>query len=389
MSERREPDRHRHVYRHVYLHVPFCARRCSYCDFAIAVRREVPAREFADSVRRELAIRHVESAPLRTLYLGGGTPSRLGAEGVQYLLQQLQHVFTLEPDAEVTLEANPEDVTREAVRAWRAAGVNRLSLGVQSFDDRVLTWMHRVHTARGAMEAVEAARAGGLDSFSVDLIFALPSVVQRDWSADLRAALDLEPDHISLYGLTVEPHTPLGKWRARGEVEESPEEVYEAEFLEAHEALDSAGYEHYEVSNYARAGKRAVHNSAYWQGVPYLGLGPSAHGFDGAVRRWNIDAFALWGETVAGGHDPLAGQEQLTIENRLAESVYLGLRTVDGLPMTASERRHLDSWFNAGWLQIVEGTAGSDAPVRVRCTPLGWLRLDRLASDLTALRSRS
>ncbi len=372
-------------YRHLYLHVPFCARRCSYCDFAIAVRREVPWQAFAQTVARECEVRAVgdTSAPLRTVYLGGGTPSRLGARGVGAVLDALRRHVVMEDDAEVTLEANPEDISEEAVRAWRDAGVNRLSIGIQSFDDLVLSWMHRVHDASAARRAVEAARKVGMEAFSLDLIFATPDRLSRNWEHDLEQLVALAPDHVSLYGLTIEPHTPLGRWHERGQEREADEERYEREFLLAHDMLGSAGFEHYEVSNFARPGKRARHNSAYWLGVPYLGLGPSAHGFDGDTRRWNIEAFAAWERTVGTLTDPVGGEEALTDENRIAEAVYLGLRTSDGLLLEAGEYSRVLPWQDAGWITVQESPDGP----RAVCTARGWLRLDALAADLTAFRS--
>ena len=376
---------------HVYVHVPFCTRRCSYCDFAIAVRRNVPVEEYVNALHTECEVRTLSAlvSPLKSLYFGGGTPSRLGASGVASAIATVRQFAVLEANAEVTLEANPEDITPDAVRTWRDAGVNRLSIGIQSFDDRVLQWMHRVHDAEAARHAVSIARDGGIDAFSIDLIFSLPEVLERDWDADLAAALSLDADHVSLYGLTIEPDTPLGKWNARGDVTESPEEHYEADFLKAHEQLTSAGYDHYEVSNFAKPGRRAVHNSAYWRHVPYVGLGPSAHGFDGVRRRWNARHYAEWVRQVGEGEDPVAGDELLDIENRIAEDVYLGLRTTDGLDLSSEEERlRAIAWNRQGWVEFVSLT-GDGLPKRIRCTPLGWLRLDSLAADLTAVRSRS
>ena len=374
----------RTAYRHSYIHVPFCARRCSYCDFAIAVRRTVPWAEYADALAAEWRVRDIKlTEPLNTLYFGGGTPSSLGPEGVQRLMDWARSVASLAPHAEVTLEANPEDINRSSVAAWQRAGINRLSIGIQSFDDRVLSWMHRVHDAEAALKAAQVVRDGGIDKFSIDLIFSLPESLARDWNRDLDIALSLNADHISLYGLTVEPHTPLGRWQARGDVTPAPEENYEAQFLAAHNRLESAGYEHYEVSNFAQPGKRAVHNSAYWHGAPYLGLGPSAHGFDGATRRWNRSAYAEWQQAVGEGRDPLDGSELLTKQNRITETIYLGLRTRDGLEVSLADKPLLDQWVSSGWLEFVNSSDRN----RVRCTPMGWLRLDGLASALTALRS--
>jgi oxygen-independent coproporphyrinogen-3 oxidase len=370
--------------RHVYVHVPFCARRCVYCDFAIAVRRTVPVADYVQAIGRELALRFPtgERWPVETLYFGGGTPSRLGGEGMAKLIGLFAEHVQLEPGAEVTIEANPEDVTVDAVRRWREAGVNRLSLGAQSFDDAVLRWMHRTHDAAAIRAAVERVRTGGIEDLSLDLIFALPNEVQRSWAGDVAAALALQPTHISLYGLTTEPQTALGRWRDRRAVTEVAEERYEEEFLYADEAVRAAGFEHYEVSNFALPGRRAGHNSSYWRAEPYAGVGPGAHEFDGSVRRWNTDAYVEWERRLAAGTDPLAGCETLDEANRAAEMVYLGLRTSDGLRLTGAELVRSQPWVDAGW-----GTVAADG--RLVLTALGWLRLDSLAADLTLIRSRS
>jgi oxygen-independent coproporphyrinogen-3 oxidase len=368
--------------RHVYLHVPFCARRCAYCDFSIAVRRVVPVGDYVEGIARELAIRFAtEPWEAETLYLGGGTPSRLGGEGVARLLDLVRTRVRLTRDAEVTLEANPEDVTPAALAAWRDAGVNRLSLGGQSFDDGVLRWMHRGHDAAAIERAVAQAREAGFAHVSFDLIFALPAALGRDWTRDLDRAVALAPSHLSLYGLTMEPGTPLGRWRDRGDALEAPEEQYEREFLEAHARLTAAGYAHYEVSNFAGSGGPSRHNSAYWRGVAYAGLGPSAHEFDGATRRWNAPAYAEWLRRLREGRDPMEGAETLTEPNRAAETVYLGLRTNAGLALaSAEERERVVRWLEAGWGELSDG--------RLRLTAEGWLRLDALAADLTLVRSR-
>lgn len=368
--------------RHLYIHVPFCARRCAYCDFAIAVRRVVPVEEYVDGVARELAMRvpDGERWEVDTLYLGGGTPSMLGADGVARLLDRVRERVRIAAGAEVTLEANPENITREAARAWRAAGVGRLSVGAQSFDDRALAWMHRTHDAAGIVRAVDEARRGGIEELSLDLIFALPESLGRDWERDVRRTLALDPTHVSLYGLTIEPATPLGRWRDRGAVSEAPEERYESDFLLAHDILGAAGYEHYEVSNYGRPGHRARHNSSYWRHVPYAGIGPAAHSFDGARRRWNAAAYTGWARALAAGSDPVAGEEVLSREDREAERIYLGLRTLDGLEVDDMMARRVLPWIEAGWATM-EGT-------RVRLSATGWLRLDALATDLTLVGSR-
>jgi oxygen-independent coproporphyrinogen-3 oxidase len=376
-------------FEHIYVHVPFCGRRCSYCDFAIAVRKQVPSGEYVAAVLAEVETRGLagSAGPIRSLYFGGGTPSKLDPAELAGLLSGIPRglnvgeLSTIGDAAELTLEANPEDVSAESATAWRRAGFNRVSLGVQSFEPEVLKWMHREHSVDQVAVAVGALRSAGFENISVDLIFALPDTLGRDWTRDLERAIALQPDHVSLYGLTVESHTPLGRWKARGEVDEAPEERYEAEFLEANARLTAEGFEHYEVSNYGRPGKRSVHNSSYWKGVPYLGLGPSAHGFDGQARRWNRSAYADWLRSVQSGADPVEGSEELGAAERIAEAVYLGLRTVDGLSVHQNELTTVTRWIDAGWGTLVGGT--------LRLTPAGWLRLDSIAASLTSLRSPS
>jgi len=363
---------------HLYIHVPFCARRCSYCDFAIAVRREVPSDEFARAVLAEW--RGWQNHPawgaspvVDTIYFGGGTPSRLDPAAVVRLLDRIRADRTVAPDAEITLEANPDDVSTAAARVWRAAGINRVSLGVQSFEPRVLRWMHRTHTAEQVPEAVAMLRDTGIGDLSLDLIFALPRVLERDWAADLDRALALAPDHLSLYGLTVEPHTPLGRWTARAEVRPLDDDAYASEFLTAVALIAAAGLEHYEVSNAALPGRRARHNSAYWRRAPFIGLGPSAHSGFGATRQWNLREWAGYQRAAAAGEPLVAGREDLGPDALRLEERYLGLRTIDGLPAEALPEEVSARWRAAGW------ATGTD---RVRLTPEGWLRLDALVAAL-------
>lgn len=377
--------------RHVYLHVPFCQRRCSYCDFSIAVRQRIPAREYVDVVLRELSLLGVTdpgrkpgdtaAVGLDTIYLGGGTPSLLPPEAISDLLTPLLDAFraTSSRDAvEVTLEANPEDVTLEHATAWRRAGVNRVSLGAQSFDDGVLQWMHRSHDATRIGDAVRALRAAGVDNISLDLIFALPAELRRDWARDLDLACALLPAHLSLYGLTVEERTPLARWISRGATSRPDDERYAEEYLYAHERLARDGYRFYEVSNAGRDGHRSRHNSAYWSGRAYLGLGPAAHSFDGRIRRWNLAAWENYRRAVAAGRPAVEAEEVLTEEQRELERLYLALRTDAGLPLAALCHPLPPSaalWVERGWAEVSEE--------RLVCTPEGWLRLDALIRDLT------
>ena len=366
---------------HLYVHVPFCQRRCSYCDFSIAVRKRIPAKEYVDAILREAD--SIPAAALETIYLGGGTPSLLPAADLGALLDGLGDRFRIPHSPfriEVTLEANPEDVTPDRALAWQAAGVNRVSLGAQSFDDNVLKWMHRSHDAAETKRAVQTLRDGGIDNISLDLIFGLPEELHRDWERDLEIALALRTTHLSLYGLTVEPRTPLDRWISRGATHAPDEERYAEEYLTAHRRLSAAGYEFYEVSNAALPGFRSRHNSAYWSGKPYLGLGPAAHSFDGKTRRWNLRAWEAYRRAIAEGRSPVESEEALTEEQRELEAVYLGLRTVEGLPIAAASPRR--GWTTPpphlaakGWIYEAAG--------RLKCRPEGWLRLDSLVTELT------
>jgi oxygen-independent coproporphyrinogen-3 oxidase len=366
---------------HLYLHVPFCQRRCSYCDFSIAVRKRIPAREYVDSVLTELRSTDpgpaARGGPISTIYFGGGTPSLLPPEAIAQLLRAGDPGPAARGEREVTLEANPEDVTSDAARAWHAAGITRVSLGAQSFDDKVLKWMHRSHDAARIGGAVHALRGAGIENVSLDLIFALPDELQRDWERDLDMALALRPEHLSLYGLTVESRTPLDRWISRGATQAPDDERYAEEYLLAHRRLTADGLVFYEVSNAALPGFRSRHNSAYWSGQPYVGLGPAAHSFVGTTRRWNLRAWEAYRRAVAEGRSPVESEEKLTEDQRETERTYLALRTAEGLAATPHCRPlpPIAALVRAGWLYEHAG--------RLKCTPEGWLRLDSLVSELT------
>jgi oxygen-independent coproporphyrinogen-3 oxidase len=366
---------------HLYLHVPFCARRCSYCDFAIAVRRRVPSDDYAAAVLREwsgwLAHPIWEAGPrIETIYFGGGTPSRLDPAAIARLLDRLSADRPIAGDAEITLEANPDDVTPPLAAAWRAAGVNRISLGVQSFEPEVLRWMHRTHTVDQSIRAVEILRGAGFGDLSLDLIFGLPPMLRREWAADLERAFALAPDHLSLYGLTVESRTPLGHWTARGEVPPIDDERYAAEFLTLAGALKARGYEHYEVSNAATPGHRSRHNSAYWRRASYIGLGPSAHSGWGAERQWNLREWSPYHRAIEAGVTPVAGHERLPPDSVELEEWYLGLRTREGLQIERIPPDARARWLERGWGKVAGG--------RLTLNPEGWLRLDALVSEMAA-----
>ncbi len=361
---------------HLYLHVPFCVRRCSYCDFSIAVRKRVPVQEYVHALLTEAAA--LPEGDFQTVYFGGGTPSLLPPEAIRRLLRELLPRTT--PDGrrtlEVTLEANPEDVTPDHAKAWRAAGINRVSLGAQSFDDTVLKWMHRSHDAARIGAAVHALRGAGIENISLDLIFGLPEELHRNWERDLELAQALRTTHLSLYGLTVEARTPLERWISRGATHAPDEERYAEEYLLAHRRLTADGFLFYEVSNASLPGFHSRHNSGYWSGQPYVGLGPAAHSFDGTTRRWNLRAWEAYRRAIAEGRSPVESEETLTDEESELERIYLGLRTAEGVAVAALRRPSPPPYLAAqGW--VVEHNG------RLRCTPEGWLRLDSLVSELT------
>ncbi len=393
--------------RHVYVHTPFCARRCSYCDFAVTVAADPPVAAWAECVGRELAMvaesRGWDRLELDTLYLGGGTPSLLGPGAVPALLEALTGaagaagaagaevaglegagmpagpVVDLDGVSEFTAEANPESFTPELAADWVGAGVNRVSLGAQTFHEPALRWMGRLHGPEGPGRAVRVARETGLENVGLDLIFGLPERLGRDLDDDLDRILALEPEHISVYGLSVEPDTPLGRWVAEGRETLPDEDRYGEEYLRVADRLTSAGYEHYEVSNFALPGREAEHNAAYWRDVAYLGLGSGAHSYVAPERWWNERDWPAYRSRVEAGELPRSDAERLTADAARLERIWLGLRTAAGLDLAVldpAQEERVAQWARAGWAE--RGDA------RVRLTPEGWLLLDRLAVELDA-----
>jgi oxygen-independent coproporphyrinogen-3 oxidase len=314
---------------------------------------------------------------LDTLYVGGGTPSLLGPQAMSGLAEVIGTERLRGPELEWTSEANPESLTPGVARSWRAAGVNRLSLGVQSFHPPTLRWMGRMHGPDGAVAAVQTAREAGIDNLSVDLIFGLPAHLGRDWRADLEGALALDVPHVSLYGLTVEAGTPLGRAVRDGREPAVDEDRYREEYLLAAEMLAGAGYEHYEVSNFARPRAASRHNQVYWSGAPYLGLGNGAHSYAPPVRRWNLRAWEDYAQQARAGRSPEEEREALDGAALRLERVWLGLRTSEGLSLAGLGTRAADlarTWESSGLAAVEGGT--------VRLTAEGWLLLDRLAVQL-------
>ena len=360
---------------HLYIHVPFCARRCSYCDFAIAVRREVPTDDFVSSILNEWKGWQVheaweESPVVETIYFGGGTPSRLQPGGIARMLSAFAGDRSLAPDAEITLEANPDDVSSATAAAWRAAGVNRISLGVQSFEPAVLAWMHRTHTAEQVPAAVEAIRGAGIGDLSLDLIFALPATLARPWKRDLDRAMALGPDHLSLYGLTVEEHTPLGRWTASGR---------RRRWMRS-DTRRSSWWR-------TRSWSLLATTTTRCRTQPCPGTMPATTPPTGGGRRssgWAHRRTVAW---AACGSGTTASGKRTTMPPRregrsssaggvgpaeaALEEVYLGLRTSEGLPLARLPGPVAEEWTGQGWARI-----GGN---RLILTAEGWLRLDALA----------
>lgn len=373
---------------HLYVHVPFCARKCPYCHFYNLGHDDGREAVFLDALERELAAWRSRGAfagrALATLYWGGGTPSMLTPAGFDRLADLCLATATPAGNLEWTVETNPEDAGPARFERWRARGVDRISLGVQSFDADRLRFLGRVHGPDGAAAAVRWAAAAGFRSVSIDLMFNLaaadPAARRRAWVRDLDTALGLPIHHVSLYGLTLEPGTAFAVRAAAGARLTVPDPAYAAEYRAAGRAARRAGFERYEVSSFARRGHRSRHNSVYWSGAPYLGVGPSAHSFDGH-RRWaNVASLTAWSDALATGGDPRAFVETLEPAERALETLYLGLRTVSGVPAdhplltSARARPVVDALVAEG---VLCRTAG-----RVACSERGFLVLDAVLERL-------
>jgi putative oxygen-independent coproporphyrinogen III oxidase len=322
----------------LYVHIPFCLGKCPYCDFySINNLSLIPV--WLAALEKEARFYRDSLAPFDTLYLGGGTPSLLEDRQFASLMQTLKRHFSFAADTEVTLEANPDDLTPEKIKLYKDLGVNRLSVGVQSFHDRELAFLERRHHARQTVQALEAARAAGFDNLSLDLINGLPGQTLEDWTKTLERALSFHPEHLSCYQLTYEAETPLSRRQARGEVAPATEEEERAFFLFTSQFLEERGYRHYEISNFARqdgpGGEPCYsrHNRKYWRHVPYLGLGPGAHSFQDGVRWWNVVSVNQYCQDLEHGRSPVADREVLSKEQLRLEALYLGLRTRDGVSL--------------------------------------------------------
>ena len=369
----------------LYVHVPFCAKRCFYCSFNTApLTDRAELQRYHAAVRREIAL--LAGAPwapaveIETVFLGGGTPSLLEADEMARLLDTIRTQLTVRPDAEVTVECNPESVSRDKLAAYRAAGVTRISLGVQSLDDAVLPRLGRLHDARGAWAAFAAAREAGHDNVSVDLMYGLPALDLAVWTRSIEGVLAWEPEHVSAYGLTLDAGS---LWAATGVEGLPPEGTVVEQYWALARAAAARGLEHYEISNYARPGYRSRHNQIYWHAAEYLAAGPGACGFVGDVRYGNVKPLARYCATLEAGALPIETSERLTDHQRRSEGLFLGLRLADGVPRAALQARiegdaalarRITAWREAGWLV--------DRGPNVALTEAGFLVSDALFVEL-------
>lgn len=317
----------------IYLHIPFCKTRCIYCDFYSTTRNDLRQR-YVRALCHELVLRrdYLRGATVETVYFGGGTPSQLTEKDFESIFQTLQDVYGLEHAREITLEANPDDLTDDYVQLLRHFPFNRISMGIQTFDEQTLQLLQRRHTATQAIEAVQRCRQAGFNNLSIDLIYGLPGETEEKWKHDLQEAVNLHPEHISAYHLTYEEGTPLYRLRETHRVNEVNEEDSLRFFTLLVQTLRKAGYVHYEISNFCLPGHHARHNTAYWQGIPYLGCGPSAHSFDTHNREWNTTSLETYIEGMRQDKRYFE-TEALDDNTRYNEYVMTGLRTRWGISL--------------------------------------------------------
>jgi oxygen-independent coproporphyrinogen-3 oxidase len=317
----------------IYIHIPFCRKACHYCNFHFSTNLSSKALMVAALVQEAgMSKDYLQGAAVGTIYLGGGTPSLLSTEELRDILQAIGAHHSVEPGAEITLEANPDDISAEKIGQWKEIGINRLSIGVQSFRDADLQWMNRAHQADQARMAIITARNAGFLHDSIDLIYGIPGLSDADLIQNLEMAISLGSPHLSCYALTVEQKTALAKDIQTGKMPDTDPQQQARQFLLLIDYLTKAGYEHYEISNFALPGHRSRHNSSYWQGIPYLGLGPSAHSFNGKSRRWNTSVNARYLQQINAGILPFE-EEQLSPVQQLNEYLMTSLRTLEGMDL--------------------------------------------------------
>mgnify|MGYP000892591067 FL=1 len=322
----------------IYIHIPFCIQRCSYCNFFSVVSINL-VNEVINAIIKELSIRkdYLKNEPVQTIYFGGGTPSLLTIQQIEKLLNTIYKNFPVEKNAEITFEANPDDLTKKYLFDLKEVGINRLSIGIQSFDNYKLKILNRRHNARQAHEAVREAQKAGFSNISIDLIYGLPFQSLDEWGADLDKAFSLSIQHLSAYGLTFEEKTLLSKQKEKKIIEPADEELMIKMYELLLEESSKKGFDAYEISNFSLPGFYSRHNSSYWNQTPYLGVGPSAHSYNGISRQWNVAAIQKYTEGILK-NSTFYEQEILSLEDRYNEYVLLGLRTKNGINIDALEQ---------------------------------------------------
>jgi oxygen-independent coproporphyrinogen-3 oxidase len=322
----------------IYIHIPFCRKACHYCNFHFSTSVKQTS-DMAKAICKEAELRcHYINETITTIYFGGGTPSLLETKDLRRMVEKLHELFTIRAEAELTLEANPDDLTDEKLLAWKEIGINRLSIGVQSFFEEDLRWMNRAHNAVQALQGIQLAQRHGFTNITIDLIYGTPTLTDEKWKQNVEKAFELNVPHLSCYALTVEPKTALEKMIATNKIAAVDPEKQSSQFELLMGWTAALGYEHYEISNFAKPGFRSKHNSSYWQGKSYLGLGPSAHSFNGSSRQWNIANNALYLKNIE--QDLVAPEiEELTETQQLNEYVMTALRTMEGLNLSVVRQK--------------------------------------------------
>lgn len=369
----------------IYIHIPFCKQACHYCDFHFNTSLKYKS-EMLRSIRKEIQLQksYLQNQQIETIYFGGGTPSLLTADEVSTLIEEIYSNFDVTLQPEITLEANPDDLGLVKLRELRKTAVNRLSIGVQSFFDEDLRWMNRAHVATEAETAIKRAQDFGLENITIDLIYGYPLLSDEKWVSNIQNALDFEIPHISSYSMTVEPKTALASFINQGKQKAMDEAQSAKQFQHLMDRLISNGFEHYEISNFAKPNQYSKHNTNYWRGVHYLGIGPSAHSFNGQTRQWNVANNAKYLNALEKNGVPFE-VEKLTLENRYNEYVMTRLRTQWGIDLNkiatdygATQKNHLmasaDEYLRKNWLAISEE--------KLVLTQIGKLYADLIAAEL-------
>ncbi len=369
----------------IYLHIPFCKQACYYCDFHFSTNTQV-RKELIGAMNEEISLQrnYLGGEDVHTIYFGGGTPSLLDEQEIGSLIMAISRYHRVLPEAEITLEANPDDLIPGKLRALKAIGINRLSIGIQSFDDTMLTYLNRAHSADNAIQSVHDALEAGFNNVSIDLIYAIPGLTDDRWAEDIETALDLGVQHISAYTLTIEEKTAFGKWVVNGKMQPVSEPVAAAQMELLVSRLSSRGYRQYEISNFALPGFESQHNMNYWKGGKYLGIGPSAHSYDQSARQHNVSNNHLYVGALKVGRIP-AEQEILTKSELINEYILTALRTDQGCNLDLlRERFGYDvTTLHSGYLhQLQDNKLIILADHHLRLTDAGRLLADKISSDL-------